>query len=338
MKKYISSLSAASRLPSPSSVSRLPSPSSASRLSSLPALGRLCCGVAAALALLTALAACSGEDALEPSFSNPSLNFQPAADDQSAEAQLRRQFQSETGTYLLFNDTIQHQFLGNDINGQPRYFTETVDLTYAVGQSASVQMLYSYTYLQTIEQKQQMTDFLRQYILPHLTQSLKPYSWFVCNVITSRPNSYTAPSRPYAASNQRCVAIAANYLIQRERTDQQKQQYAQRILNAIVGQLAVNQSAAFSEFYKFSADYYSSDYSRHGYTGTPSTPELYKLGFLGSTAISSFPSMTTDLSTYALLVIQYTDEQLASQYANYPLVLQKAAIVRRVLISLGYVF
>ena len=48
--------------------------------------------------------------------------------------------------------------------------------------------------------------------------------------------------------------------------------------------------------------------------------------------------MTTDLGTYALLVIQYSDEQLAKTYGSYPLILQKAEAVRDVLISLGYVF
>jgi len=296
-------------------------------------LGRL-----AACTLALALASCAKEDALTPDFSNPSDNFAPKADDQSPEAQLRRQFFSQTGCYLLFNDTIQHNLLGTDINGQPRYFTETVDLTYAVGQSASIMMKYSYTYLQTMEQKQQLTDFLQQYVLPHLTRKLRPYSWLLCSIINSYKDSYSSPSQPYAASNQRCVVVAGNYILQRERTDAQKTQYAKRILNAIVGQLASNQSSAFEEFFQYSADYYDKNYSALGFSGTPSTAELYQLGFLSSTAISSFPSMTTDLSTYALMVIQYSDEELAAMYANYPIILKKASVVRMVLIELGYVF
>lgn len=292
-----------------------------------------------ACGIVAALSSCSKEDELKPDYKNPSDNFIPAADDQSAEAQLRRQFFSETGSYLLFNDTIQHEFLGTDINGEPRYFTETVDLTYAVGQSASVTMSYTYTYLQELEQKQKMTEFLLEYVQPHLTKSLKPYSWFVCNVINSYKDSYSGTvSHPYAASNQRCVVVAGNFLIQRERTEQQKQQYAQRILNAIVGQLASNQSSAFGEFYQYSADYYGTEYRAMGYSSTPPTAVLYQLGFLSSTSISSFPSMTTDLSSFALLAIQYTDEQLAKTYGSYPIILQKARAVRKILISLGYVF
>lgn len=285
-----------------------------------------------------ALTACSSEDTLTPDFQNPSANFMPAADDQSAEAQLRRQFFNETGSYLLFNDTIQRQLLGTDINGQQRYFIETVDLTYSVGQSGTMNSTYSFTLLSSQEQKQLVTEFMRHYVLPHLTGKLRPYSWFLCNVITSYTNTYSTPSKPYSVSNQRCIAVAGNFLIQRERTETQQQQYAQRILNGVVGQLATNNSSAFGEFYKYSANYYSIDYSRLGFDERPSQTDLYRLGFLSSTGVSSFPSMTTDLSVYALLVIQYDDEQIAKQYGSYPIILEKAAIVRRILKELGYIF
>jgi len=295
--------------------------------------------MAMAAAALTLLGSCSGEDTLTPDYKNPSACFMPAENDQSEEAQLRRSFLSETGSYLLFNDTLQHEFLGNDINGSPRYFTELLDITYAVGQSSNSQANYTYTYLESVEQKQMMTNFLKAYLLPHLTKDLKPYSWFICNVINYYSDSYSSSaSHPYATSNQRCVVLSGSYLIQRERTEEQKEKYAQRILNGIVGQLAMNKSDAFTEFYKISAKYYGADYMAFGYDSRPSTQVLMQMGFLSSTAISSFPSMSTDLNSYALMVIQYTDEQLAAQYASYPLVLQKAAIVRQVLISLGYVF
>lgn len=288
--------------------------------------------------LLPLFTACGSEDALEADFVNPSDHFQPVAEDNSDEAELRRQFFAETGSYLLFNDTIQRQSLGKDINGEERYFVETLDLTYSVGLSSYISTHYAYTYLETFEQKQQAADFLRQYILPHLTGSLRPYSWFVSNVISSWTDTNSTPSKPYAVNNQRCIAIAANYLIQRERTDAQKTQYAQRILNVTIGQLAQNNSEAFTEFYSFSEAYYGRDYVSFGFEGKPSTHELRNIGFLSSTSAGSFPSATTDLYSYSQLVIQNTEEQLAKTYANYPIVLQKAAVVRKVLTELGYVF
>ena len=159
----------------------------------------LCC---AAAVLTTAVpCSCAQEEGLTPDFNNPSANFAPSTDDMSDEAQLRRQFYTQTGCYLLFSDTLQHKLLGTDINGQPRYFTETVDLTYTVGQSSSTTMSYTFTYLQQYAQKQQVTDFLTHYVLPHLTKGLKPYSWMVCNMINSYKDTYSGTvSHPYAAS------------------------------------------------------------------------------------------------------------------------------------------
>lgn len=284
------------------------------------------------------LSACGSEDVLEADFRNPSDFFQPADEDQSEEAQLRRQFFNASGSYLLFNDTIQKTYLGTDINGSAVYSVETLDLTYSVGMSAYISTHYSYSYLSSLEQRRQVADFLMGYVLPHLTGSLKPYSWFACNQINSWTDTNKNVTHPFAALNQRCIAVSGNYIIQQARTDAQKHNYAQRILNVIIGQLATNQSEAFAEFYTISADYYNRDYNAMGYDDKPGTPQLYAIGFLSSTGFFSFPSATVDLSSYALLVLQYDETQLSSMYADYPLILQKAAIVRRVLIELGYVF
>ena len=48
--------------------------------------------------------------------------------------------------------------------------------------------------------------------------------------------------------------------------------------------------------------------------------------------------MSTDLGSYALLVIQKTDEELQATYGSYPIILEKAAVVRQVIVELGYVF
>ena len=90
---------------------------------------------------------------MEPDYKNPSDYFQPAADDNSEEAQLRRKFFADHGSYLLFNDTLQNVYLGKDINGDPRYFVETVDLTYTVGQTGygTSQSSYTFTYIPNFE-------------------------------------------------------------------------------------------------------------------------------------------------------------------------------------------
>lgn len=76
------------------------------------------------LLVLLLFQACS-EDNLTPS--EPYHTFAPEDSDTSEEAQLRREFYSNNGFYILFNDTLRHKLIGSDSQGNPVYQTETVD-------------------------------------------------------------------------------------------------------------------------------------------------------------------------------------------------------------------
>lgn len=294
------------------------------------------------LLALGALAACGSEDTPEVNYHNPSAFFQPSADDNSQEAQMRRDFQGRHGSYLLFNDTLQSQLLGTDINGDPRYFVETVDLTYSVGQGGygKSSTTYSFTYLTDLQQKQTILDFIESSVLPHFSSKFMPFSWLLVNTIKGKlGTSVTAQTNnPYAVVGQRCIAIAGNYLIQRERTDAQKQNYTNRVLTIIVGQQVKAHEDSFADFYAVSEEYYGKSGSDLGLDNV-TAPDLYGMGFLAqSTGVSSLTDFSTDLSTFASNAVQYSREEILKRFDDYPRVLQKDAIMRERLVSLGYVF
>lgn len=301
----------------------------------------------ATIALLATpiLTSCSSEDEPEADIHNPTDFFRPADGDNSEEAQLRRSFFEKYGSYLLFNDTLQRKLLGTDINGDPRYFVETVDLTYTIGQTGygSSQVTYSFTYLDTWEKKTAIHDFASTFILPHFNGAFRPYSWLLTNVITGKlGRSINAEtSRPYAAVGQRCIAIAGNYLLLRDRTDAQKTNYANRVLNIIVGEMVKMHSGAFADFYSVSADYYTLQPSDVSSSGSLKQEDYYRYGFLGKGGGALSSTLTTrdaDLSAYANSIITTPEETIKSRYADYPLVLQKYDIMRSILTELGYVF
>ena len=89
------------------------------------------------LILVSVMAVSCSEDGVTPHLKDTTLAFLPAADDNSEEAQLRRDFYQTYGSFLLFNDTLQHEALGKDVNGDMHYFTEVLDLNYQVGMSTS---------------------------------------------------------------------------------------------------------------------------------------------------------------------------------------------------------
>ncbi len=284
--------------------------------------------------LATVLLGACDEDDVETGFRNPSLNFMPAADDNSQTASLRRGFFEETGSYLLFTDTLQHVYQGEDINGESVYFTELLDMAYSVGQTTTTAVEYSYTYITDVEQQRQMVSFLKDYILTHVTGDLQPFSWFLCNRIQGKDTAGN-PINVNSLTGQRCMAVACNYLLLRDRTDAQKLSYANNILAGVMGRLAYNRSDLFADFVSVSASYYGQDYPS---STKPSNEELYALGFLSSISAYSYPSLETDLSTYVSVIIRSTEEQIEAQYGSYPLVMQKFRALRVELVQAGFKF
>lgn len=282
-----------------------------------------------------ALVACGDEDTPTPKYHSPAPFYQPADDDTSPVAQLRRDFFARTGSYLLFNDTIQRQFVGTDINGDPVNFSETIDLGYYIGYTYNSTDTYSYTYLTAYEQQKQMVDYLDEYVLWHFKGRLKPFLYFLCNEIkvTYRTGN---TSTLYAAAGQRGVAVAGNYLLQRQRTDSQKQQYAQRVIGTMIGQLANNFGEDFAPFYAISSAWYGLTWSQFG---TEQTSALGSIGFIGPGSLSIYaPDAEEDLKQFAVACITYSDAEIASRYGRYPLVMQKFQLVKQILGSLGFVF
>lgn len=289
----------------------------------------------AALSLTAMSCGNDDKDELVIGFKDPSAAFRPEADDTTRTAQLRRDFYNETGIYLLFTDTLQHEFVGNDINGDPQYFTEKIDITYNVGQTHSATDKYDYVYLTSYADQVTITEFVRNYLLNHITGQLRPYSMFFCRLITG-VNNRGDVVRPVALSNQRCVAVASSYITLRQRTEQQKKDYALQIINAVVAQLAQNNVNEFSPFFNYSSRYYGVSYSQLGIEGTKE--ELKTYGFVGTPGFSNCPSQESDLNVYSSMAVRYSVEEIEQEYADYPIVINKFKAIRQILIDLGYVF
>lgn len=286
------------------------------------------------LSIVLTMGSCSKEDTPMPQFHSPASFFMPADTATDATSQMRREFYSNTGSYLLFTDTIQNKYVGTDINGDDVYSVETLDLGYSVGNTASTNK-YTFTYLTDYEQRKAMTDYLNEYVIYHFTGKIRPFSYFLCNTISIKFVNGSS-SAPYASAGQRGVAVATSYLLKKNRTDKQKKTYANTILNIIIAQMAKNYSEYFSDFYTYSSAYYGVYWTSYG---TDRETTLAKLGFIGiGTYTFSTPTQDNDLEQYSLATLQYTPEEWETKYAEYPVVIKKYKFVRKVLTELGFVY
>ena len=290
-----------------------------------------------ALAFLPlALGSCK-EDEVTPDLKEVTTPFLPAVSDNSEEAQLRREFYAAHSSFLLFNDTLQHYETGKDINGEQHYFTETLDLTYDIGMSTYSNNKYSYTLLTDTERKREAVQYVEDYLLTHITGKLMPYSWLLVDKISRE--FLGAVSSPYAVTGQRAVVVACNLLPRL--TDAQKVQYTRQVMNTIIAKLASDNAEAFAEFFAVSASYYDGSFTDPKTTAA-NTAILNEAGFIcrgqsfGSDVNGLYPSQELDLNAYARQVAATTPEAFEKKYADYPLVLKKFEIMRRILLDLGY--
>ena len=292
--------------------------------------------LAACMAVMLMTACGEDDETLGTEYQDPTNNFIPnpsANDDTSV---LRREFKEKYGSYLLFTDTLQHYQIGIDVNGDPKYFTELLNILYAVGQSLPLTDTQKYTYFTDIEEQRKVVDYMDQYILNHITGKLRPFSWFLAKTIEVTDNQRRV-TRPFAACGQRTIVVSLGQALRLSESG--KKTLATRILNTIIGQLAQNNSSAFTDFFAISGALYSRSMSVP--EGTTRNEYLYQNGFISPASSSPnfyFPSQKDDLQAYSLIVISYTDERIENTYGQYPLVMNKIKMMREVLTKLGYVF
>lgn len=298
--------------------------------------------------VLLSTVSCSNSDELTPSQAKENY-FIPDDNATDEESVLRRQFFNDEKCYLLFNDTLQHRFIGNDANGEPQYFTETVDISYTMYNTNSYKYLYKY--MASMAEKKAAVDFLKKYILSHLSSKLCPFSWLLVNHITEYKSDgwdhYNYSSEPQYVIGQRCMAVSIASLSEME--DSEVKALAKKMLQGIVSNRISSQG---SDVLKPVIEPVEALYGKSMGIGFPSTlqknmEELNKRGFITPYWLFKqynwiyrgyCPKKEDDLADFTDLVFNSTEEEVKAKYANYPIVVQRYEAMRQVFLNLGYVF
>ena len=288
------------------------------------------------------LSSCKKEKALDPEEDNRSTYFLPAATATDEESVLRRTFYGQEKSYLLFNDTLRHEYLGVDNNGTNRYFTETVDLTYSIGTTIEGANAYTHELLETIEQKREAITFMKGYVLPHLGAKLRPYSWLLVKN-TSTLDVFGFPNSVTAVANQRCIAVSVEDIV--NATEDDKKTLANTILSVTLSNKLAQNAALVNKFYSISEKLYDGKFPLDDQTDEGNLEALNQRGFIVQkwviepfwAAYGSIPSKEKDLESYIKLIFNNSPQEVNAQYANYPIVLQKYSRIKEVLNEIGYI-
>ena len=291
------------------------------------------------------LSACQKEDNL--TSSNISDLFAPNPNATDAESVLRKNFYEATGCYILFNDTLRHEYKGVDVYGNPYYETELVGLEWNLTSVGSTR--YICEYLDSQEQKQKGADFVQKYLIPYVKDVL-PYSILLLNKIDKHDivsGSYQYIESPLAYSCIRCTAININDLWELEEDRERLKIFAQDICCRIIfsnwGGDPTNyyQGSKAYDFLKVNIYDYEKLKSRLGISsglGDEYIEDFYDEGFIVNSNEFYMPSATEDAASYIKACLTMTDEAFREKFSDYKYVMKKYEIIKPLVDATGIQF
>lgn len=258
---------------------------------------------------------------------------------------LRRDFYKKNNCYVLFNDTLRHEAIGVDANGVMQYMTELVDVPYVM--TSVTESVNKYQYIQAMTDKRNAISFLENYLLPHLSNKLRPFCWLLVNRIdryTMEDGAlkYIEESR-YAVGN-RATSVAVGQIS--TMTDVDKAAFSQTVLSGImVNKISLQTSSTLASFTKYSSSLYNGHTTDAVSTEEENILAMNKAGFVTQhywgglyLILIAYPDQTEDVSSFVKLVLTKSDTEVNELYADYPIILQKYAVMKSIIQQMGYIF
>lgn len=281
--------------------------------------------------LITCNIACNKEDILSPSNVNDNP-FIISPDAKDPESVLRRKFYENNGIHLLFNDTLRHEQTGRYADGTPYWHTEIVDIAYSI--TSYSESPYTFGYIKEQTTQKASVDLVEQYVLPHLGNGLRPYSFFLTTQISYVEEGEVMYLDYYAGL--RCFVVNVEEALQMD--DAGKKSFSKNIFQDLI-KTKINrlEDSKLAAFYTFCSQYYGKRYSNFDIPNNPDLEIMYPLGFLDRGS-SYFVSRTTDKANYIDAILNMSEQEFKQQYARYPILLQKYNIMKELINNIGFIF
>lgn len=275
------------------------------------------------LCLTCGFAACSGEE----EDTTPSLadinGFAPADNDNSPTAQLRREFYSQTGSYLLFKDTL----ITKTSEGRP----ELLDVTYFIMGSIDWQYdyEYSYEYISDIDQQRKAAEYVQKYLVKRLGKNT-PFSFFLVNDL-----GYYYRGRIRRIDK---VLGLRSYVISMnngEAFEDPETYFGDMMIDIVKSAMSKAPEEQINRFYAFSKPYYGNDLD------DPLTDqEVWDLGMFYYIEDDwwgdYFYYQSDDLAEWLEAVLTISPSEFEAKYGSSSVMMEKYALLRQIVIDQGF--
>lgn len=265
--------------------------------------------------------ACS-EDALTPD--TPIHNFEARPGEQDYE--IRHDFFEKYNCYLIFNDTLRHDYIGTDEYGDPFYDTELLAPEWTfTGTEYSTS--YFFSYFTTPEEKSSCVGFLTGVMdLLDKHNLTKPYSIFPVKEIRKEViDDYGDVTTTFyeQLSTLRCFILNLS-----EITDTDTMRYF-TATNIAGSGISLKYAEELAPFYALAVnDFGESLYGDYHWGDAVDIEDFNELGFLEVTAGEQYCSRAEDVAAYLNLLLTTTPQQVERKYRRYEIILKKYAVIR----------
>ena len=299
--------------------------------------------------ILFSFAACSNEEDTTPSLADVN-GFAPKNDDVSVLANIRREFYKTTGSYLLFNDTLSVEYGGVDSYGNPIKNVHTVDLDYYFISNSSSSYVYTFDYITDENECSKAAKLVEQKLMNRLG-ALSPFSVLLVDGIyqweqddngelvpTEYDDYYGTDPNPLFYLGARCYAIS----LEHSEAFDDPQFFDNVFVKILISRIKTTGGDEYKQFKAAVEDYddltdswnYKDDL---GYDLGKDDDLARSLGFLKDNSYWHFPDADSDLTDYVNAVVSYSLEDFESEYADYPICIERFKILRNFIISCGVV-
>lgn len=296
------------------------------------------------ISLAGCLAACQEEDVKPSGAEN---TFAPSPEATDATSQLRRDFYEATGCFLLFSDTLRHEYAGETVYGEPYYDTELVNMGWNLGGVSSPNL--GFEYITDLSEQEEAVDFLTNNLYPYI-ETIMPYSLLALRNLKEYSTDYYTgeiidSTSIITYSNDRCIALNIGQLWDYDDPDA----YAQDICcEMMLGSWGGDPTWFYDggeaeDFflvnkwdYNENKEYY---YIEYGLNQDETYMQLmYENGFLVNTQEETMPSEKEDVSSYIKTYLTIGDEAFRAKYGEYDVIMEKYEIIKPLIDATGIKF
>lgn len=267
--------------------------------------------------------ACGGEEEdTTPSYADIN-GFAPADDDNSPTAQLRRDFYNQTGSYLLFKDTL----ITHTSDGR----SELLDITYFIMGSIDWQSDYEYTYeyIEDIEQQRKAAEYVQKYLIKRLGKNT-PYSFFLVNDLHYDYHGRLRQRDKVLGLRSYVISMGGG-----EAYEDPETYFGDMIVDIVKNSFSRVPEEVMSQFYAFSKDYYGNDLD-----GTLTDQEVWDLGMFYYIEDdwwgNNFYYQDTDLSLWLEAVLTMSPSEFEAEYGSSSVMMEKYTLLREIILNQGF--